>query len=284
MAEIINNNNGDNYIVIVLYNQTPLNYIYNNKYIFIIVDNTPNRDLKLSQNNIIYIPNKKNIGIASALNIGMRIAIEKGAKWVLTMDQDSDFKEDMIINYNNFIKENKDKTIGLLSPILKLYDGDEKENTQGFKYIQSALTSGSFVNVNAYNVLGGFKDEYFIDYVDIEYCWNLISNGYNICQLNNVIMQHHLGNTKEYRLFGKHLFYVTNHNYIRYYYMTRNRLYTEALYPDFARKCRTSKLHNIWSILRILLFEDDFIRKFKAIQRGKLDFRKKIMGEYCLKG
>src|ERR1700761_2402089 len=44
--------------------------------------------------NIIYISNNGNKGIAHALNVGAAKAIEAGAVWLLTMDQDSNFRDD----------------------------------------------------------------------------------------------------------------------------------------------------------------------------------------------
>ena len=55
-------------VLIVLYNDLPQDYIQNFRDVmFIIVDNTPSRNLELNLPNIFYIPLFKNYGIAIIL-------------------------------------------------------------------------------------------------------------------------------------------------------------------------------------------------------------------------
>ena len=59
-----------------------------------IIDNTPNKDNKQvipSSNKIVYLPQDDNVGVATALNIGAKKAINDKYNWLLTMDQDSIF-------------------------------------------------------------------------------------------------------------------------------------------------------------------------------------------------
>ena len=60
-----------------------------------VIDNSDNSNkMLLPQNSkIIYMPNYKNVGIASALNIAAKAAIADGYNWLLTMDQDSKFNK-----------------------------------------------------------------------------------------------------------------------------------------------------------------------------------------------
>lgn len=258
-------------ILIVLYKDLPQEYIYTNTNInIIIVDNTPERHLSIDYTHITYIPLNDNMGIAEALNVGFRKAKELGVKWVITMDQDSILPDDMIEKYLNFIKEHSQEKIGILSPLIMMYDGEKLTPKDSYDEIEEAITSGCMVNIKSFDEAQGFKSEMFIDGVDFEYCYNIKQYGYKIFRLNNVLMQHHLGNTKEYKLFGKHLFYVTNHNYIRRYYMTRNSLYIKQLY--FADS-KPNIIKSLIPYVKILLFENDKLRKFKYIRLAKKDFK-----------
>jgi rhamnosyltransferase len=65
----------------------------------IVVDNTPIShpssvvdDLEHLEGCVV-IRNNKNLGIAAALNIGIRHAIAQGSAWILTLDQDSRVSE-----------------------------------------------------------------------------------------------------------------------------------------------------------------------------------------------
>ena len=267
-------------IVIVLYNELPPIYKDLPRDVeVIIIDNTPNRNLALTGRGLIYVPLYKNQGIAYALNRGFAIAIENKSTWVLTMDQDSILPKEMIPEYINFLKKKNDK-IGIICPMLKLYDGQYKEPENLYSEINIALTSGSFINIEAYKESGGFKNELFIDWVDFEFCLNIRQRGYKIFKLNYILMQHHLGNTKEYKFLGKHLFYITNHNYIRCYYVKRNSMYVRSLYPNYYKTIEDSIFCRFRSIIKIILFETDVVRKLRAISLGKKDFKEKRMGEF----
>lgn len=267
-------------IVIVLYNDIPKDYIYlYNDLKFIVVDNTPNRDLALEGSNITYIPLGENLGIAKALNEGFKKAKELKLSWVLTMDQDSELPSNMIDEYIKYINKGH-SNIGILSPLISVFKGDIKKTSEEVNEINEALTSGSLINIKAYNVTGGFKDELFIDSVDFEFCWNVKLHGYKIYQLNNVLMQHQLGESFEINFFGFHLMYVTNHNYIRRYYMTRNSLYVDQLYQDIMPKNKYKSIRQFITIVKIILFEKDKIRKIKAIKQGKKDFKNNKFGKF----
>lgn len=266
-------------IVIVLYNEMPPNYVYDRQdYQIVIVDNTKQRKLNISGDNINYIPLLKNYGIAYALNVGFRKAKELGANWVLTMDQDSELPDNMIEKYSKVICSVKNEKIGLLSPIINIYEGQDNHISNSIEVTDYALTSGSLVNIKAYEEIGGFKNELFIDCVDFEFCLNLRTHGYKIVKVGSVLMQHHLGNTKEYKLFGKHLFYITNHSYIRSYYVMRNSLYVHDLYPLYFPK--KSFFQICISIIKIILFENDAIRKIKAIMLGIKDYKNNVKGVF----
>lgn len=267
-------------LVVVLYNDYPRDYLFNDNGIsIIVVDNTPERDLKLRSHRMTYIPLKSNFGIAKALNIGFLQAKEEKAKWVLTLDQDSDLPANMINEYIRFIQEGHN-TIGVISPLINMYMGENKKPSDSFCEVDTALTSGSMINMEAYDAVGGFKEELFIDEVDFELCWNIKKHGYSIYQLNRVLMQHQLGFTQEIRLFGRHLFYVTHHNYIRHYYMARNSRYVKKLYGDIMPKSPWWKKGDIITLLKIILFEKDVVRKLRARQLGIHDFKNNKFGKF----
>ena len=91
-----------------------------------VVDNSEASNESLIQeiksfSKIEYIPNKYNIGIAAALNIGARKAIEEGFDYLLTMDQDSETPPRMVANLLNCFSE--DSKIALVSPLIKHQTG-----------------------------------------------------------------------------------------------------------------------------------------------------------------
>lgn len=266
-------------IVVVLYNEQPPSYVgKDNGAPIILVDNTPNRNLNIDIQGVIYIPLYKNMGIAKALNVGFEKARDLGVEWVLTMDQDSELPSNIFTEYNEFMLQLDNPAV--LAPQLNMYDGEQKTPSSNFVELTVALTSGSFISMKSWEEANGFKEELFIDGVDFEYCKHVRLLGYHVYQINSVIMQHHLGSTQEIKLFGKHLFYVTHHNYIRHYYMQRNSLEITRMYYGKLPENKFRISFPFKSILKIILFEDNKWKKLYARYSGYCDYKKRKFGEY----
>src|SRR5690606_29661762 len=98
--------------VVVLYNpdsgvlQNIKSYIDQIEYLFVVDNSEKVNDLLVAElkkiNKIEYKNNFRNLGVATALNIGALKSINKGFDFILTMDQDSFAHPDMIrIMLNN---------------------------------------------------------------------------------------------------------------------------------------------------------------------------------------
>lgn len=266
-------------IVIVLYQELPPAYIYEDFGVnYILVDNTPGRNLNLDIPNVYYIPLDENYGIAKALNTGFTFAKKHGFSWVLTMDQDSMLSQNMLAEYTKFINVSHQK-IGIVCPLIQVYRDEKVLLQDSYVQVNEALTSGSLINMEAYDAAGGFLEKLFIDEVDFEFCWHIRSLGYHIYQLNNVVMQHQLGETKEYKIFGHHLFYVMNEKPIRHYYMQRNQLYVRKQYANIFPEIKLTFWGTFMCLAKIVLFEKNALKKIKARYLGYRDFKNNIFGE-----
>jgi len=211
-------------------------YIHQLDYLY-IVDNTDNADNSIlisliASGNYKYIPLQKNTGIATALNLAVRMAMSDGFNWVLTMDQDSFASHDMMSEMKKAISQYG--KIGIIAP----------ENGYNFRQSNGAyseellvMTSGSLLNASAYQDCGGFNDKLFIDHVDHEYCLRLKKNGYKIICCNNAKLKHQLGVDQGLDLFNYRRT-VVHHHPLRFYYFVRNGIYVSFkylnVYPFFS--------------------------------------------------
>ncbi len=217
--------------VIVLYNPNKSVWDNINSYLSEIdvlyaIDNSdvPYFELVELLNNTLkikYINNGKNLGIASALNIGAKLALEKNYEWLLTMDQDSSFTDDTFFKVFDEL-ENKE-SLALFSPThiqseIKFQSVIEKLS------VIIVMTSGNIINLKAFSIISGFNEKLFIDEVDHDYCFRAKLKGYGIIQCN-IELKHKLGNPV-YRN-GKE---ITIHNDLRIYYITRNNLFIWKMY------------------------------------------------------
>jgi rhamnosyltransferase len=276
--------------VVILYNPE-ISVLKNlNTYIdqvdkLIVVDNSDNINESIFQkvqslNKVIYISNKGNLGIAAALNIGAKKAIAEGFEYLLTMDQDSEAPPFLISNLLECFSQ--DSKIAIVAPLLHHPTGRNigHETTKSYEQVFTAWTSGNLVKLNIFQIAGGYKENFFIDYVDHEICLRLNTMGYKIYTANKIVLKHNLGKIEEVNLLFRKV-YPTNHSPLRLYYRTRNRFYVKNIYkiffPDFFKEDDRA----FWkSYLKVVLFEKDKFQKIKYILRGYCDYRKNIFGKY----
>lgn len=187
-------------------------------------DNISNiQSLAESFDNVSLIRNRENKGIAKALNQICAYGDEKGYKWCLTLDHDTVCHEKMVCKLMNYQDCEK---VGIICPMVDYEGMDLKlKNTESETVdVYACMTSGSLTRLKAWREIGGFKNGYFIDFVDNEFCMRLRLIGYRIVRVNGCVMHHQLGETTKIKLFNLFPVTVTTHKPWRYYYMTRNNL------------------------------------------------------------
>lgn len=244
-----------------------------------VVDNSDDEIVRLKDDKVIkYIKLGKNLGIAKALNIGARRAIDDGFKWLLTMDQDSKITKQNVLDMISFLKKNEDDKVGLISPFQDIQMNEVIPDIECEDMIE-VMTSGNIINLDVYQKIGGFKDWLFIDCVDTEYCMNLHRNGYKVLRLNRVVMEHHLGDKTFHKFFGK-IYDCSNHSAMRRYYITRNNLYIRDMYSDiYPDYCKRLIRIQKGQVKRVLMFEKQRMKKLKMIIKGYIDYKKGVKGK-----
>lgn len=272
--------------VVVLYNPTNEDLLNINSYIdyidkLYVVDNSDKPLSKKFNNKIEYIFNNGNLGMAKALNIGVEKALNDGYKWLLTMDQDTILNENIFEEVFKVIKEKDTSEIAIITPWHNTKLGVKKSNDL-IDYPLDVMTSGNFVNLDIVSKIGKFREELFIDGIDIEYCLRIKKYNYKIMRLNYVEMNHNLGNIEHHKMFGRD-WICTNHNYIRNYYMARNYRYIKREYKDIAPDFCNTLVKYKSIVFKIVMFENDKYRKIRNIFRGIIDYKRGITGKYRFK-
>ena len=246
-----------------------------------VIDNSSQKHNVGNDNRIVYYSQSENMGIAKALNIGCQLALDDGFKWLLTMDQDSLFNKETIDKLCDYIENNDISKTYIVSPWLNTKLLEEKP-LEEISHPSDVMTSGSIMNLDLYKLVGGFKEWLFIDGVDIAYCYDANRMGYHIDRLNNVCIEHSLGDIKIHKILWK-TFLCTNHNYIRKYYMQRNYCYLREEYKNDGYNFDNMPIAFNGIIFRIILFENDKFRKIRSVIRGRRDYLKGIKGKYPYK-
>jgi rhamnosyltransferase len=224
----------------------------------------------------------KNLGVAAALNLAAEIAIRQGFNYLLTLDQDSRVHPDLMKNFIHYIRSSNYNRIGILASNYFYKNFLDKGGKKFDHPVLLTMTSGSLLSLEAYKKAGPFMDELFIDYVDFEYCLRLRKKGFAIIKVHNANIYHNLGSIQE-RNFLFRKISITNHSPLRLFYRTRNRFYVYKSYiKDFPVFVLKDLIVFLNELIKILVYENNKIEKYKWILKGFIYFLKNKMGKYEL--
>ena len=230
-----------------------------------IVDNNSNNgilnDYKPNKENIFFIKNFRNEGISYALNQGLKFTLDSGFKLLLTLDQDSFLKKESI---ERMVQSINPKS-GIVS-VGPFYGKEKNSLTQNVSYL---ITSGNLLYCETINRIGGYNEKLFIDCVDIDLSFNLLSNGYKMQKIANTFMDHKIGEYERSYIFRiKYLGHSPN----RYYFIFRNNIYIYKTYTKKLRKkCFKLFLSLLLGLLKIVFIERNKIKKIKYSFKGIKD-------------
>lgn len=239
-------------------------------------------------NNVSIIFNDKNIGLAGGQNQGLKECMKSDINWLLLLDDDSEIEENYV---NELVKKLKkienNKNIGMIGSNI-LYKHNNKisrypvksyffiirkkiEDIKEKDEIMCIMASGSIINMEAIKKIGEFKESFFIDHIDIEYCLRMKVNNYKIIVDKNLKLYQRVGNTVEKVFLGVKV-YPTNHNSGRQYTKFKNAVLTWKKYffkeTKFVIYDMLLMLHHL---LRIIIFESPKGEKLKNIAKGIKD-------------
>jgi len=247
-----------------------------------VVDNSPGFNRNISDRlvslgeKIIYLANDKNRGIAAALNTAAARALGRNYSWLLTMDQDSFFEQHELENYFSIVRSTFfDRTdIAMIAPV---YGTDDLERSStSYTEVLSVITSGSLLNLHAWQQLEGFDEKLFIDEVDHEFCYRAVAAGFRIISCNQVHLTHNLGRKVTRGYLGR--FYRRSrmvHNPVRVYYMVRNYLYVRKRYKEKFPEEFEKRDNQMRVILKNnLFFSGNFFPNFKNMIKGYMDYKR----------
>jgi rhamnosyltransferase len=238
----------------------------------------------------------ENLGVGGALAAGLAYAAqEKGHDWIWMFDQDSvpalASLEVMLQEVEGL--EGEASEIGILSA-LAVNQNMETSSTpwlwrNGFvkpsaellahpvMFSDLVITSGSMVRREVVATIGLPRADFFIDFVDYEYCLRARSHGYKIAVITRAKLQHEIGKARKVRLLGRSRLW-SEHSPFREYYMSRNLVYSIWwLYPG-SRTKRFVLRHLLRHAAGVLLFGSDKLTCLKRMAQGFWDGRRASLG------
>lgn len=261
----------------------------------VAVDNSPDADARLHaslrEQGVQVIFNRNQGGLAGAYNRGAEVLLALQCDVIFLMDQDSEIEPSFFIRMMDACASLGTDTF-LMGP--KIYEINLKkcmavfqpgkylpkrlfidDQTEGLFPSLCIISSGSAISAAAYRKLGAFREDYFIEYIDIEYSLRAVSQNVPVYMNAGVTMRQTTGQIERH---GKG--FTTNHLAWRRYYGARNAVH--CLYTHRA----TWGLHWISAVLAlhqaicVLRYEPEKLRKMTAILCGYVDGLFGLLGAF----
>ena len=241
------------------------------------------RDLAANPSTTLLL-NVENLGVARALNMGIRRASALGFKWALLLDQDTWIDDGMVHNLIAAGAAFPDRDrLGVIGSgyraVSDPVQGRNEEIGDSWEEVNSVITSGSLIPLKAHAAIGAFREDFFIDYVDIEYCFRARAKGYRVIRTRKPIMSHAIGAISRHRVLWMKK-WTFNHAADRRYYMARN---DTVMLREFGKYiCGLWALKSFGRCVRlckrIALYEQMKIHKIIAVGQGWWDGVRGHMG------
>ncbi len=228
--------------------------------------------------------NAENLGIARALNIGIERAGALGFLWVLLLDQDScvnpGLLEALFAVYASYPQRERLAVIGAGFRDVNRPSHDESSGARSdappgacpWEEVESVITSGSLIPLAVHAKVGAFREEFFIDYVDSDYCFRARAKGFRVIKTRQILMSHAIGAASEHSVLWMNK-WTSNHSPDRRYYIARNDTVMLREYGHYAFGLWALKSYSRCLRLckRILLYEQMKTLKVMAVIQGWWD-------------
>lgn len=215
---------------------------------------------------VITIFNQTNSGIAAALNVGIKRAIELNADFILTLDDDSSLHVGYVDRlFSLFAVEPKSVICGVIDD----YEPNYMQNI-GLQYSvkRNLITSGCIYPAAVFDDVGFFDETFFIDLVDFEFCTRARAGGYKLLEVPAATMSHTIGKSKNIKMCRFDIT-IYNHNPFRIYYQIRNvylYIYKYVFLEPFY--CAYLLLNVSKTFLKIILFESNKLVRLSYFLKG----------------
>lgn len=256
-----------------------------------VVDNTECKTSNYSYNadcfpdNVRVLLNGNVGGIAGALNLGVRQAIKDfGECFIFLLDQDSCLPGSFFERQYIFAVENNrmvvvpkyfdinSRTFGNYTKLSKwkIENIDGQHSVRPFD-VTFAITSGTLIFSSLFEKIGFFREDFFIDHVDSEFCVRLQKAGHLILVNPDVVFEHAIGDRKLRKFFGVN-FKPNFHSPVRRYYAVRNGILLIRQHFRFFPSILWLIILRIgYEYTGIILFEHTRWAKLKALYWGGID-------------
>jgi rhamnosyltransferase len=243
----------------------------------VVADNTPGDAGSLADGlagaRVTVLRSGRNRGLAGALNAGLA-EVPAGVGAVLFLDQDSVLPPELVRGLVAHLAQ--DPGVGVVgpTPVDAATGGRYERGADRHAALDdrpSVITSGMVVRRSCFDSVPGFREGFFVDCVDSDFCLRVRRSGRRVVRDAALVLPHSIGSGRDHRL-GPLNIRVLHYPAWRHYWIARNGL---VLGREFFGTERGFVLANALFTARWLvvtaLFDDRRRASVPAVLRGLLD-------------
>lgn len=215
VAIVILNWNGKDYTIKCI--ESLKNISYQN-YKIIVIDNGSTdgsqTEIKRKFPSVLLIENKKNLGFAKGVNVGIKRALEdKNVEYIFLLNNDTIVEQNCLKELIRVAENNRKKRVGMFQPKVLNMDNPKIIDTTGhiFKFgrivdrgkgeidrgqydnktdIIGACAAAALYKRKMLEDIGLFNEEYYIGYEDAELSWRAYKRGWKAKYVPEAIVYH----------------------------------------------------------------------------------------------
>ncbi|NUR26111.1 MAG: glycosyltransferase [Catenulispora sp.] len=244
----------------------------------VVVDNTPEGatstadKIPTDDSTVTVLRPGVNRGLSHALNLGVS-RLSRTIDAVVFLDQDSVLEPDVVPRLAEHLA---DPTIGVATPAP--WDTVHERFYETFSGRHGdvadraiSITSGMLIRRTLLDRVGEFREDFFVDYADLEYSLRVRRTGARIVQDKRLKLPHSIGDRRTHRFLGMRVA-VTHKAPWRDYWQLRNGLITIREQGRFSPAWAvTAALYLGRAAVQAMMFEDDRRAHTRAVLHGVRD-------------
>lgn len=207
------------FVIVLNYNgrefiKACLNSVFKMSYpafeVVVVDNNSRDGSLELARSlfsRVHFIKNEENVGFAAGNNVGIKFALERGASWVLMLNQDTEVEKNLL---ERLVKAGeRDEKTGILSPLV--YWGDSpavwfsggkiswlrmrslhsRNKIYSINYKCDFVSGCSMmVKKEVFAKAGLLDEDFFLYWEDADFCYRARKAGFNLAVVPDTSIKH----------------------------------------------------------------------------------------------
>ena len=243
---------------------------------------------------VTLVEHPENVGVAAGFNRAIRLAAARGYRWFVLFDQDSRIEPTTIPQLARVYSDCRARLGSRLGFLGCTYQSTLEDGTvlgetagmsggNGWQETELMITSGTLISDDSFEAIGDFREDFFIDHVDHDYCLRARRLGYTLVLTSSPLMVHRLGALRfrrPWQALGNRKL-LNYYSPLRRYYQVRNLLVLAREYEkEFPANIAALRRGSKREISRALKYEGHFFTILRYVFLARRDSRRGLLGKF----